>query len=82
VLMDAQPVQYVKTSDGYNIAITVSGSGQPLILFPILLVDIHALWRQALQAAARAFRTFSGHYVRLQRRGDVHPWTPGRHHHR
>jgi DNA-binding CsgD family transcriptional regulator/pimeloyl-ACP methyl ester carboxylesterase len=30
--MNAPPVQYVKTSDGYDIAYAVSGSGQPLVL--------------------------------------------------
>jgi DNA-binding CsgD family transcriptional regulator/pimeloyl-ACP methyl ester carboxylesterase len=32
--MDAPPVQYVTTSDGYNLAYTVSGEGQPYVLMP------------------------------------------------
>jgi pimeloyl-ACP methyl ester carboxylesterase/DNA-binding CsgD family transcriptional regulator len=32
--MDAPPVQYVTTSDGYRLAYTVSGAGRPLILLP------------------------------------------------
>ena len=30
--MDAPPVQYVKTSDGYDIAYSVSGHGRPLVM--------------------------------------------------
>jgi DNA-binding NarL/FixJ family response regulator len=32
--MDAPPVQYVTTSDGYDIAYTVAGSGLPFLLMP------------------------------------------------
>ena len=32
--MDAPPVQYVTTSDGYQLAYTVSGSGRPLVFLP------------------------------------------------
>ncbi len=32
--MDAPPVQYVKTSDGYDIAYSVAGSGLPFVLWP------------------------------------------------
>jgi DNA-binding CsgD family transcriptional regulator/pimeloyl-ACP methyl ester carboxylesterase len=32
--MDAPPVQYVKTSDGYNIAYSVCGKGTPLLSLP------------------------------------------------
>jgi DNA-binding CsgD family transcriptional regulator/pimeloyl-ACP methyl ester carboxylesterase len=32
--MDAPPVQYVKTSDGYNVAYAVSGQGTPIIFLP------------------------------------------------
>jgi DNA-binding CsgD family transcriptional regulator/pimeloyl-ACP methyl ester carboxylesterase len=32
--MDAPPVQYVRTSDGYDIAYTVCGEGQPYVLMP------------------------------------------------
>jgi DNA-binding CsgD family transcriptional regulator/pimeloyl-ACP methyl ester carboxylesterase len=42
--MDAPPVQYVKTSDGYDIAYAVSGEGQPLVLLPCGLIDIRFAW--------------------------------------
>ena len=32
--MDAPPVQYVKTSDGWSIAYTVSGEGMPFVFMP------------------------------------------------
>jgi DNA-binding CsgD family transcriptional regulator/pimeloyl-ACP methyl ester carboxylesterase len=43
--MDAPPVQYVKTSDGYNIACTARGEGQSLLLFPILFSSVQTIWR-------------------------------------
>jgi pimeloyl-ACP methyl ester carboxylesterase len=42
--MNAPPIQYAKTSDGYNIAYAVSGSGTPLVFIPANLVDIQAAW--------------------------------------
>ena len=42
--MDAPPVQYVTTSDGYRIAYAVSGSGPPLILMPLPINHIHLDW--------------------------------------
>ena len=44
--MEAPPVQYVKTSDGYNIAYAVTGSGQPLVFIPPGLSDIQGVWQQ------------------------------------
>jgi pimeloyl-ACP methyl ester carboxylesterase/DNA-binding CsgD family transcriptional regulator len=43
--LDAPPVQYVRTSDGYDIAYAVSGSGLPLVFTPPLLVDIQGAWQ-------------------------------------
>jgi pimeloyl-ACP methyl ester carboxylesterase len=42
--MDAPPVQYVKTSDGFNIAYTVKGAGLPLVLLPWGLNDTRSVW--------------------------------------
>jgi pimeloyl-ACP methyl ester carboxylesterase len=42
--MDAPPVQYVTTSDGYRIAYCVSGEGLPLVLLPLPLHSIQRLW--------------------------------------
>jgi pimeloyl-ACP methyl ester carboxylesterase/DNA-binding CsgD family transcriptional regulator len=43
--MDAPPVQYVRTSDGYSIAYAVSGHGRPLIMVPALFSDLMDQWR-------------------------------------
>jgi pimeloyl-ACP methyl ester carboxylesterase/DNA-binding CsgD family transcriptional regulator len=43
--MDAPPVQYVTTSDGYNIAYTVSGRGRPLVLVKANLYDTQQMIR-------------------------------------
>jgi DNA-binding CsgD family transcriptional regulator/pimeloyl-ACP methyl ester carboxylesterase len=45
--MDAPPVQYVKTSDGFSIAYTASGEGQPLVLLPWGLIDMRFAWHAA-----------------------------------
>jgi pimeloyl-ACP methyl ester carboxylesterase/DNA-binding CsgD family transcriptional regulator len=42
--MDAPPVQYVKTSDGYDIAYTVSGEGLPLVMVPFHLSHVELDW--------------------------------------
>lgn len=42
--MDAPPVQYVKTSDGYDIAYTVLGEGKPLVLIPSGLSHVQLFW--------------------------------------
>jgi pimeloyl-ACP methyl ester carboxylesterase/DNA-binding CsgD family transcriptional regulator len=57
--MDAPPVQYVRTSDGYNIAFRVTGSGPPLLFIPPNLSDIELVWRfypHWLEGLARRFR--------------------------
>jgi DNA-binding CsgD family transcriptional regulator/pimeloyl-ACP methyl ester carboxylesterase len=49
--MDAPPVQYVKTSDDYNIAFGVSGSGPPLVLLPGAYAHVQLSWQyQILQS--------------------------------
>jgi DNA-binding NarL/FixJ family response regulator len=59
--MDAPPVQYVTTSDGYSIAYTVVGEGMALVMLPWLLGDIERMWRKPaalpfLESLARRFR--------------------------
>jgi len=44
--MDAPPVQYVTTSDGYNIAYAVSGEGRPFVLMPQAFSHIQLFWTQ------------------------------------
>jgi pimeloyl-ACP methyl ester carboxylesterase/DNA-binding CsgD family transcriptional regulator len=43
--MDAPPVQYVTTSDGYSIAYAVSATGRPVIWMPHLFSHIEIYWR-------------------------------------
>jgi DNA-binding CsgD family transcriptional regulator/pimeloyl-ACP methyl ester carboxylesterase len=46
--MDAPPVQYVKTSDGYDIAYCVSGEGRPFVLlWDLPFGSNELLWSQA-----------------------------------
>jgi pimeloyl-ACP methyl ester carboxylesterase/DNA-binding CsgD family transcriptional regulator len=44
--MDAPPVQYVTTSDGYNIAYAVSGEGRPIIWMPHFFSHVEIYWTQ------------------------------------
>ena len=43
--MDAPPVQYVRTSDGFDIAYTICGSGPPVILLPEFHNNVQLKWR-------------------------------------
>jgi pimeloyl-ACP methyl ester carboxylesterase/DNA-binding CsgD family transcriptional regulator len=60
--MDAPPVQYVRTSDGYSIAYTVSGTGRPLILVKANLYDTQQMlkyfpeWMSGLNARFRVIQ--------------------------
>jgi DNA-binding NarL/FixJ family response regulator len=57
--MDVPPVQYVRTSDGYDIAYAVTGSGQPLVLPSWSLNDILSMWyarRSWMDGLASRFR--------------------------
>jgi DNA-binding CsgD family transcriptional regulator/pimeloyl-ACP methyl ester carboxylesterase len=65
--MDAPPVQYVRTSDGFDIAYSVTGTGRPLVLLPWLIYDIRSLWssrRSWMEGLASRFR-----FVQLDFRG-------------
>jgi DNA-binding CsgD family transcriptional regulator/pimeloyl-ACP methyl ester carboxylesterase len=59
--MDAPPVQYVKTSDGYDIAYCVSGAGPPLILTGAGFMHVQLAWQMPrlkdwLQSLAARFQ--------------------------
>jgi pimeloyl-ACP methyl ester carboxylesterase len=44
--MDAPPIQYVTTSDGYNIAYCDSGDGRPFVFLPTTNTNLHVYWTQ------------------------------------
>ena len=56
--MEAPPVQYVTTSDGYNIAYTVSGEGIPFVFMPWNVNHVQLGWGHPgwLQGLAQGFR--------------------------
>jgi DNA-binding NarL/FixJ family response regulator len=65
--MEELPVQYVKAADGFDIAYTVTGTGQPLILLPWGLNDVRSVWHSTptwMQGLAARFRL-----VQLDMRG-------------
>jgi pimeloyl-ACP methyl ester carboxylesterase/DNA-binding CsgD family transcriptional regulator len=47
--MDAPPVQYVTTSDGYNIGYCDSGVGRPLVFMPMTMTNLHMFWTEDTQ---------------------------------
>jgi pimeloyl-ACP methyl ester carboxylesterase/DNA-binding CsgD family transcriptional regulator len=51
--MNAPPVQYVKTSDGYDIAYGVSGRGTTLLLPPYIHSHVQLNWQNDLVIARR-----------------------------
>jgi len=60
--MNAPPVQYVTTRDGYNIAYTVSGHGPPLVFLPPGFNSVQLLWRHCpewMHGLAQRFRLIS-----------------------
>jgi DNA-binding CsgD family transcriptional regulator/pimeloyl-ACP methyl ester carboxylesterase len=74
--MDAPPVQYVKTSDGYDIAYTTTGEGKPFILLPFLWTHVQLAWSDPfigamLSSLARNFRLvhYDGRGQGLSQRG-------------
>jgi len=48
--MDAPPVQYVTTSDGYRIAYTVCGEGEPFVLMPEEASHVQLAWAATIQS--------------------------------
>jgi pimeloyl-ACP methyl ester carboxylesterase/DNA-binding CsgD family transcriptional regulator len=58
--MDAPPVQYVKTSDGYDIAYAVSGEGIPVIRVPQMWSHFSLQWSSGILDSA--FRQWSEHF--------------------
>jgi DNA-binding CsgD family transcriptional regulator/pimeloyl-ACP methyl ester carboxylesterase len=60
--MDAPPVQYVTTSDGYNIAYAVAGSGTAVVYVPMLHQHFSLFWSTvrgpALSALAERFKLY------------------------
>src|SRR5690606_8735637 len=60
--MDAPPVQYARTSDGYDIAYAVCGTGRPVVWMPHLFSHIQVYWsedtfiRRWLEALASRFQ--------------------------
>jgi pimeloyl-ACP methyl ester carboxylesterase/DNA-binding CsgD family transcriptional regulator len=58
--MEAPPVQYVQTSDGYNIAYAVCGKGIPLVRVPSLFSHFTLQWNRGI--LDHDFRTLSDHF--------------------
>jgi pimeloyl-ACP methyl ester carboxylesterase/DNA-binding CsgD family transcriptional regulator len=59
--MNAPPVQYVRTSDGYDIAFAVCGEGTPLLRVPQAFSHFDLQWRRGIltdyfQALAQRFK--------------------------
>src|SRR5215212_6965790 len=58
--MDAPPVKYVKTGDGYDIAYAVSGDGMPLVRVPSLFSHFSLQWNRGV--LDREFKTLSENF--------------------
>jgi DNA-binding CsgD family transcriptional regulator/pimeloyl-ACP methyl ester carboxylesterase len=72
--MDAPPVQYITTSDGYNLAYTVSGSGKPLVFPSPNFSSVQTVWQHYpdwMQGLAARFRlvSYDGRMEGLSTRG-------------
>ncbi len=74
--MNAPPVQYVTTSDGYSIAYTVSGEGRPFVQVPNTFHHLHLVWQDDgrgrwLESLASRYRlvTFDTRGTGLSTRG-------------
>jgi DNA-binding CsgD family transcriptional regulator/pimeloyl-ACP methyl ester carboxylesterase len=66
--MDAPPVHYVTTSDGYDIAYCISGEGVPLVFLPPAMSNVQLAWRfypDWLEGLASRFR-----FIQYDSRGE------------
>jgi DNA-binding CsgD family transcriptional regulator/pimeloyl-ACP methyl ester carboxylesterase len=57
--MDAPPVQYARTSDGFDIAYTVCGDGPPMLFFPPGFLSVQSYWwlfPEWMEGLAKRFR--------------------------
>ena len=70
-LMDAPPIQYVKTSDGVNIAYTTAGGGPPVVwILNAFLSHVQLTWEQpVLRAAFEAMLSTGATLVQFDPRG-------------
>jgi DNA-binding CsgD family transcriptional regulator/pimeloyl-ACP methyl ester carboxylesterase len=61
--MDAPPVQYTRTRDGYSIAYMVSGQGPALIVLPQMFQHSQRLWAGPF---GRSLKFLTGHFRVIQ----------------
>src|SRR4051812_18010668 len=63
--MDAPPVQYVRTPDGYDIAYTVCGDGPPFVFYPpIFFNNVREMWK--LSAQREMFEALASRFTLVQ----------------
>jgi DNA-binding CsgD family transcriptional regulator/pimeloyl-ACP methyl ester carboxylesterase len=67
--MNAPPVQYTRTSDGYSIAYMVSGEGAPLLVMPQLIQSAHGLWASGSFARMLSYWTRRFQVIQYDGRG-------------
>src|SRR2546423_891556 len=75
--MEAPPVQYATTPDGFSIAYGVSGAGAPLVFLPLTFSHVQLFWdddtflSQWLHGLAKRFRLvqYDGRGQGLSKRG-------------
>jgi len=58
--MDAPPVQYVTTSDGYSVAYAVAGSGTPMVVLPGTFYHVQYAWE--FPGLDQWLHTLASHY--------------------
>jgi pimeloyl-ACP methyl ester carboxylesterase/DNA-binding CsgD family transcriptional regulator len=63
--MDAPPVQYVKTSDGYDIAYSVRGTGRPVVFLPTGVTHLQLVGQHDFRLA-EWLRLMAGRYQLIQ----------------
>ena len=80
--MDVPPVQYVRTSDGFNIAYMERGEGRPMVMCPPNLPSAQFLWRdyaEWMEGLTSRFRliVYDQRGFGLSSRGLPHDLPPG-----